>query len=310
VQKTLLLIGARGFAGSHLLEAAGAADVRVVPAGREGFAGVPPCDLRDPAAVAACLDAVAPDLIVNAAGAASVAASWERPGEAFAANATGVLNLLEAVATRRPEAHLLCISSAEVYGEPGAEALPLSEGLEPRPVTPYGAAKAAMETLCGQYARGRGLRVAVVRAFNLFGPGQSQRFAASGFAHRVAEAELGGAAEVELALGNPAAARDFTDVRDAARALLEVSRRELCGTYNLCSGRALTIAELVAELSRLARLPVSARHDRDLERPADPAALVGDPMRLREATGFEPAMPLSQTLSDLLEWWRHELASA
>jgi GDP-4-dehydro-6-deoxy-D-mannose reductase len=310
VQETLLVIGARGFAGAQLRQAASEAGMAVAAAGRQGGDATPGCDLLDPAAVEACLDEVKPTLIVNAAGAASVARSWERPGEAFAVNALGVLNLLEAVARRAPSAHVLCISSADVYGERGEEELPLEEGLAARPVTPYGTSKAAMEVICDQYARARGLRIAIARAFNLIGPGQSPGFAVPGLARQVAAAERAGAAKVELALGNPGAVRDFTDVRDAARALLELSRRQLCGTYNLCSGRGVTIAELVGELSRLSPVAVSARHDPALERPADPAALVGDPGRLHRETGFEPAIPLARTLSDLLERWRAEPAAA
>jgi GDP-4-dehydro-6-deoxy-D-mannose reductase len=308
VQKSLLLIGARGFAGVRLLEAARETGARVAAAGRESVDGTPPCDLLDSAAVEACITAVEPDLVINLAGAVSVARSWEQPGEAYAVNAVGVLNLLEAVARRAPSAHVLCVSSAEVYGESGTEAMPLAEGQTLRPITPYGAGKAAMELLCGQYSRGRGLRIGVARAFNLIGPGQSPRFAASSFARRIAEAERNGAGEVELALGNPGAVRDFTDVRDAARALLDLSRRELCGTYNVCSGRAVTIADLVAALAPSSALAVTARQDPDLKRPADPAALVGDPSRLREATGYAAEIPLSQTLADLLDWWRQELA--
>jgi GDP-4-dehydro-6-deoxy-D-mannose reductase len=306
----MLLIGASGFAGAHLLEAARAAGIVVVAAGREGGDGSPPCDLLDPAAVEACIGAVGPDLVVNAAGAASVAQSWERPGEVFAANAAGVLNLLEGVARRAPAAHVLCISSADVYGERGERELALSEDLEPRPLTPYGASKAAMEVICNQYARGRGLRIGIARAFNLIGPGQSPDFAISGFARQVAMAEREGAAEVALALGSPGAVRDFTDVRDAARGLLELSRRQLSGTYNLCSGRGVAMSELVAELGRASRLSVTAGHDPALARPADPAALVGDPTRLREASGFELEIPLARTLSDLLDGWGAQLAAA
>jgi GDP-4-dehydro-6-deoxy-D-mannose reductase len=306
----MLLIGAGGFAGAHLLEAARAAGIAVVAAGRQSVDGSPPCDLLDPAAVEACVGAVRPDLVVNAAGAASVARSWERPGDALSANAAGVLNLLEGVARQAPGAHVLCISSGDVYGERGESELPLGEALEPRPLTPYGASKAAMEIVCDQYARGRGLRIGVARAFNLIGPGQSPSFAVSGFARQIATAEREGAAEVALALGNPGAVRDFIDVRDAARGLLEISRRQLGGTYNLCSGRGVTIAELVAELGRASPVTVTAGHDPALARPADPTTLVGDPMRLREATGFEPEIPLSRTLSDLLDRCRAELAAA
>jgi GDP-4-dehydro-6-deoxy-D-mannose reductase len=302
--RTMLLIGAGGFLGTHLAAAAEVAGFDVVRAGRAAGTRVPACDLLDPLAVSGCLEAVRPDLVINAAGAASVGRSWERPIEAFAINATGVLNLLGAVTRRAPAAHVLCVSSADVYGAPGAEALPLKEGLAPSPVTPYGASKAAMEVLCGQYARGRGLRVGVARAFNLIGPGQAPGFAVPSFARALAEAERAGTPEIELALGNPEAVRDFVDVREAATALVEISQRELSGTYNLCSGRGTTIAELVEALAALSPVRIDARRDPSLARPADPPALVGDPRRLREATGFAAETPLARSLADLLESWR------
>jgi GDP-4-dehydro-6-deoxy-D-mannose reductase len=309
--RTLLLVGASGFLGGHVGRFAAESGLRVVPPARgTGEAGTPGFDLLDPDAVEACVGAAQPDLVVNAAGAASVGRSWERPAETFAVNAIGALNLLEAVARRAPKAHLLCISSADVYGTHKQEELPLSEELELRPVTPYGASKAAMEMVCGQYARSRGLRLAICRAFNLLGPGQSPRFAVSGFARRIAEAEARGSDGVELGLGNPSAERDFSDVRDGARALLELSRCELEGTYNLCSGSAMTMAGLAEQLGRLARVPVTVSTDPALGRPADPPALVGDPRRLREATGFEPEIPLERTLADLLEERRRRLAGA
>jgi GDP-4-dehydro-6-deoxy-D-mannose reductase len=305
----MLITGANGFLGGHLLAVGHEAGLRVVPGSRGGEEGAPPCDLLDPAGVEACIEAVRPDLIVNAAGAASVGRSWEDPAQTFATNATGVLNLLEAVASKAPEAHVLCISSADVYGLRSEEELPLGEELEPRPVTPYGASKAAMEIVCGQFARARGLHVAVARAFNLVGPGQSPQFAVSGFARRIAAAE-GAGESVELALGNADAVRDFVDVREGAAALLEVSRQRLSGTYNLCSGRGTTMAELVAALAAEARVPVTWRHDPGLARPADPPALLGDPTRLRLATGFAAETPLSDSLADLLGEWRARPASA
>lgn len=285
-------------------------DLDLVAATRQGSGEAPGCDLLDPDSIRACIREVRPDLVVNAAGSASVGRSWERPAESFAVNATGVLDLLEAVAAEAPEAHVLCLSSADVYGVRSPGELPLGEELETRPVTPYGEAKAAMEATCAEYARGRGLRVAVARLFNLIGPGQSERFAIPGFARRIAAAEQAGEAGVELALGNPAAVRDFVDVREGAAALLEISRGELEGTYNLCSGRGTSIAGLADELADLARVPVTVRADPDLTRPADPPALVGDPGRLRKATGFAAATSLRQSLADLLDEWRDRLASA
>ncbi len=307
--RTLLLIGARGFVGGHIHAAVEAAGLRVVAADREGGNG-PVCDLLDPDSVNACIAVTDPQLVVNMAGAASVAASWERPGEAFAVNATGVLHLLEAVVRHAPAAHLLCVSSAEVYGEPPADRIPFTEDLRPEPITPYGAAKAAMEVLCGQYARSRGLRIAVIRAFGMIGPGQSSAFPVAGFARQIAAAEASGAARVELAIGNPAAARDFTDVRDAARAFAEASRRELTGTFNLCSGRPLKLEALIEEMAKATPLAVETRLDPSLARPADPSTVFGSPDRLREAIGWAPEIPLSRTVADLLEWWRARLAAA
>ena len=304
------MIGAGGFVGAHLTEAARAAGLDLVASTRCPRGDVPGCDLLDPASVAACLAAVEPELIVNAAGAASVGQSWQQPVQTFAANATGVLNLLEAVVAEAPRAHVLCLSSADVYGVRDAEALPLSEDLPPQPVTPYGVSKAAMELLCGQYERAHGLRIAVARLFNLVGPGQSDQFAVPSFARQIAAAERAGEAEFELSLGNRAATRDFVDVRDGVRALLELSRQRLAGTFNLCSGSGRTIGELSEELARQAGIPVRFCEKDGLKRPVDPPALVGDPRRLREAIGFAPEIPLARSLADLLDEWRARPVSA
>jgi GDP-4-dehydro-6-deoxy-D-mannose reductase len=304
---TCLLIGARGFVGTHLRQAASEAGLHVVAASRQGDDEAPSCDLLDQAGMEECLRTVAPDLIVNAAGDPSVARSWEQPEEARAINADGVRNLLEAAAAAAPDAHLVCLSSAAVYGQPGEEEMPLREDSPLAPVSPYGEAKLAMEEFCRE-AADAGQRIAVVRAFNLIGPGQPPFNAASSLAKQIAAAELAGEATVELMLGNPAAARDLIDVRDAARALAGLSSGGATGTFNLCSGRAHTVAEQAAALAPMTPLAVEARVDPALSRPSDPSLLVGDPGRLRGATGFVPEIPLERSLADLLEWWRDQLA--
>ena len=183
------------------------------------------------------------------------------------------------------------VSSAGVYGEPSEEKLPFGEKLALEPVTPYGASKAAMEVLCGSYARGRGLRIATIRAFNQLGPGQSPVFAASGFARQIAAAEAAGAGRVELAVGNLAAARDFTDVRDTARAFVAASRQRLAGAYNLCSGAPLKLEALVEEMAKATPLPLEVVPDPSLTRPADPSTVYGNPARLREASAEHPDSP-------------------
>src|SRR6185312_8477573 len=173
-----------------------------------------------------------PDLIVNAAGDPSVARSWEHPDEAHATNADGVRNLLAAAAAVAPRAHVVCLSSAAVYGQRGQEEMPLREDSPLAPVSPYGEAKLAMEGICREAEISSGLRIAVVRAFNLVGPGQHPFNAASSLAHQIVVAESADRGAVELLLGNPGATRDLIDVRDAARALVELSSQRIAGTFN------------------------------------------------------------------------------
>jgi len=304
----MLLLGARGFVGSHLAEAARAAGHEVIGCDRNAEQEELRCDMLDPEEVARAVSEARPDLVVNMAGSASVAASWKKRGETFAVNAGGAQNLLEAVSEHAPEAHVLCVSSAEVYGEVTEEELPLSEDHAVRPVSPYGESKAAMEELCSHYAESRGLRTVVVRAFNQLGPRQGPDFVASDFAHQIVSAEGGRGRRVKMRVGNLAAARDFTDVRDSARAFLAVSQRELSGTFNMCSGRAVKVERLVELMSDATELEVEVERDPELARPVDTPVVYGSAARLHEATGWEPEIPLERTIADLLDWWREELA--
>lgn len=307
---TLLLLGARGFAGSHLRDAAEAAGIPVIGSGRRAGESDLACDLLDPASVRDAIRTASPAVVANMAGSASVAASWKAPADTFAANATGVLNLLEALSAEAPEAHLLCASSAEVYGEADAADLPFTEDQALAPITPYGASKAAMEVLCRSYQAARGLRITIVRAFNQLGPRQSSEFAASGFARQISAAEVAGRDEVSLSVGNLAAARDFTDIRDTARAYVAICASGLTGTFNLCSGEARQLRSLVEEMRRVTPLRVEVREAPELVRPTDAPIVVGSPARLHEATGWRPEIPLERTVEDLMDWWRGELSEA
>lgn len=299
----MLLIGARGFLGGHLRAAAEEAGIEVVAAGRGGAEGELSCDLRDFESVAACVRAAAPDLVVNTAGSASVADSWRDPIAGFSVNAAGVLNLLESVSREAPDAHVSCLSSAQVYGEAGERGTAFLEDDPPAPLTPYGAAKTAMEAIAGQYARG-GTRIAVARLFNQIGPGQSASQATAEFARDIARAEARGERRVELSLANPGSARDFTDARDTARALTALSAGRVAGTFNVCSGRLVGLGEAIELLERMTELEVAVSSPPGERSRSGPSASVGDPSRLREATGWEPRIPLERSLGDLLDWWR------
>ena len=302
-----LVLGATGFAGGHFADAARGAGIEVVTAARGGGADLV-CDLLEPASIREALSRAEPESVVNLAGAASVGRSWEEPDATFAVNATGVANLLAAVAELVPGAHVLCVSSGEVYGAVAESDLPVRESAPVRPVNPYGESKAAMEGICARFAN-EGLRIAVMRAFNHLGPGQSDSFAASSFARQIAEAEAESLDRVVLRTGDLSPERDFSDVRDVVDAYALALERRLTGTYNVCSGTAVPIAVLVDGLAARAHLDVEVEVDRARLRPDEALRVYGSFDRLQEAVGWRPEIALDRTLGDLLQWWKGQVDS-
>ncbi len=212
--KRAFVTGASGFVGRHLLDAL-EGDV-VAPSRAE-------LDLLDAEAVRAAIAAAAPATVFHLAALASVGRSWDDPGTVLRENVGTTLNLLEAVRREAPRAAVVVASSGEVYGPP--ERLPVDESAPLRPQNPYAVSKAASDLLAGQYADAHGLHVVRLRAFNQAGPGQSDEYVSGTIARQVAEGVEAGASEVVVRTGNPDSARDFLDVRDAARA------------YARCGGR-------------------------------------------------------------------------
>jgi GDP-4-dehydro-6-deoxy-D-mannose reductase len=306
--RTIVVIGGTGFAGRHFVAAADGADLGVTTASRRRGEADLVCDLLDPASIDAALTSSSPDAVVNLVGAASVALSLRDPATTFRVNVLGTLNLLEACTRLVPRAHLLCISSGEVYGSVPESELPATEQREPKPVNPYATSKASMELVCEQYRGTTELRIAVVRAFNHTGPGQSDVFAASNFARQIAEAERDGRASVKLRTGNLDVERDFSDVRDIVRAYMMVVEQGLTGTFNACSGKPTRLRQLVDHLAAATHLPVEISVESNRMRPGEPPIMYGSAERLRESTGWIPEIPLGKTAGDLLEWWRKRMS--
>jgi GDP-4-dehydro-6-deoxy-D-mannose reductase len=233
------------------------------------------------------------DAVVHLAAQSSVAASWEDAMGSWRVNVDGTVCLLEAVREARPEARILFASTCDVYGNASRIPTPEDEGLAP--LSPYAASKSAAELAC-QFS---GLDIVVARAAPHEGPGRDDRFAVGSWSRQIArlEAEGGGT----LRVGDLSAERDILDVRDVCRAyrlLLEPSVR--ARTYNVASGKAVRMADVVDLLVGLARAPVRVERDEARVRPVDISRLSGDPSKLREATGWEPQIPLEQTLADTL----------
>jgi GDP-4-dehydro-6-deoxy-D-mannose reductase len=261
-------------------------------------------DVVDPRSIAPILAEARPDVIYHLAAASSVARSWDSAARSLEINAIGTVNLFDAIHQLGLDPVVVVSSTAEIYGRVADTTAPITEDAPLAPVSPYGTTKAAQDLLAAQFHAGRGLATVRVRFFHLTGPGRPQHFVASSFARQVALAELG-LAPRRLSVGNLDSVRDFNDVRDAVRACRLVADRRHAGqVFNVCTGRATTISELVDTLLSLSECEISVEVDPDKIRPVDIPWMVGDPTRIETATGWRAAIPLRQTLSDLLDWWR------
>jgi GDP-4-dehydro-6-deoxy-D-mannose reductase len=287
--------GGGGFAGRHLLGLLGPG--AVAPSRDE-------LDLLDAEAVRRALATAGPEVVFHLAALPSVSLSWREPAKVISENVAMTVNLLEAVRLEVPAATVVLSGSGEVYGPP--ERLPVDEAAPLHPQNPYAVSKAAVDLLGAQYWDAHGVSVVRMRAFNHAGPGQSDEYVLGTLTRQVAEAEAAGADEALLRTGNADSARDFTDVRDVVRAYVEAAALTP-GAYNVCSGRAVTVRDLIELVRGAASIPVRHEIDPARVREHDVPEIRGSAGRLQTRTGWTPRIPLEQTVDDALEAWRAEL---
>jgi GDP-4-dehydro-6-deoxy-D-mannose reductase len=248
-----------------------------------------------------------PEVIFHLAAVSYVPRSFQDPYGTIANNVLGQVNLLEAVRSLEPPPLVVIVSSSDAYGLVYEHELPVTESQPFRPLSPYGVSKATQDLLGLQYHLTYGLPIVRVRPFTHIGPGQSERFALSGFARQIAEAELGMAPPV-LLVGELDVERDLLDVRDVVRAYELLAEPRFSGeVFNLASGVSWSLRALVERLLSLARIPLRLERDPARLRPIDVRVLRGDATALRTATGWQPTIPIEQTLEDMLEYWRRAL---
>jgi GDP-4-dehydro-6-deoxy-D-mannose reductase len=308
-----LITGATGFAGRHLLEHLLADDVPVHAWSNARGRAVDPAlasdrriqwravDLLDRASVRSALDGTRPSVIYHCAGFADDHQAWQDPARALRGNVLATHNLLESARALALDARVVVPGSALIY-RPSSEAI--AEDAPIGPTSPYGVSKLAQEMT----AAAAPLPVVLARPFNHAGPRQGPSYVTSAFAKQLAEIEAG-LSEPILRVGNLEARRDLTDVRDTVRAYRALAEHgQPHRPYNVCTGRAYRVRELLDILLSLARITVTVEVDSSRLRPSDNPVVRGNPARIIEETGWRPAIPIEQTLADLLAFWRTTVA--
>lgn len=312
----ILITGISGFVGPYLARYIAenapeaqvwglvwAADPLKAPSSVQQIEG----DLTDISSLDTVLSQIRPNIIFHLAAASSVASSWDHPGRYLEVNAVGTVNLLEVVRTLGIDTRVVVSSSAEVYGAVPKDQQPITEASPLEPLSPYAASKAAQDLLTAQYYNGYGMPTMRLRLFHHTGPRRPTQFVASSFAHQIARIERG-LDPPRLAVGNLEAVRDFTDVRDIARAYwLAAIRGEPGAAYNVCSSRSTSIRGVLDLLLAHSEVEVEVEVDPERLRAADIACLVGDHSKFSDATDWQPDIPLTETLGDLLNWWRQNI---
>lgn len=296
----VLVTGGNGFVGGFAIAALRERGDEVIAAGHGDVAMIP-LDLSDSLNVRAVVELARADAIIHLAAQAFVPESLVNPLKTFDVNAMGTVRLLEAVREVRDAGgtnpRIVIASTAEVYGMQPREAFPIKETATIWPSNPYAASKIAAEAFALAAKHSYGLDIVVARAFNHIGPGQDERFVVASFAGQLARIARG--APPEMLVGDLSAERDFLDVRDVVRAYLALIDRGACGEiYNVSSGSAVTIRDVLRTLVIASRVAVEIREDPERLRPSDIPLLVGDATKLRSSTGWTPQISLTESLRD------------
>ena len=313
----ILITGVTGFVGSHLAEYCLSLDQQVEVIGTcrwrsrreniehlEDAINLYECDLRDASSVKTLLADIQPERIFHLAAQSYVPSSWNSPGETITTNVIGQLNIFEAMRETNSTASIQIAGSSEEYGLVHPEEAPITEENPLRPLSPYAVSKVAQDMLAYQYFQSYGLKVVRTRAFNHTGPRRGDVFVTSNFAKQIAEIEAGQRPPI-IHVGDLNPKRDFTDVRDIVRAYwLSLEHCNLGEVYNVASGKAYRIKEVLEILLDNSGQDIEVVEDPERLRPSDVPLLLGDNSRFCKATGWAPEIPFEETAKDLLDYWR------
>lgn len=308
-----LVIGAAGFVGNYLINEMHASGMEAyatkLPHEKldNPYAKVYDLDIMDKDAIVALLFEIRPDFIFHLAAQSSVGLAWKNPGLTVDVNIKGSINVMDAIRELFYKPRVLLIGSGEEYGHIAPGESPITETNALRPGNIYAATKACQNMIGNIYSKAYDMELMMVRAFNHIGPGQAPMFVVSDFCKQVAEIEKG-LREPVMKVGNLAAKRDFTDVRDVVKAYVKLIQAGQAGeTYNVGSGNAKEIREILNLIVSMSDVEIKVEIDPNKIRPVDVPIIEADITKLNQLTGWVPQIPLEQTIKETLDYWRANL---
>lgn len=306
--RSALVTGATGFVGRHLVAwlLARGYQVAAISIPNDPLAAVLPdqvkffpCDVRETAAVSRILAQVMPEVVFHLAG----VVRGNDLSKLLSVNVLGTDSLLRATSRLTPAPRVVIPGSAAEYGLLDGRT-PVDERAPLRPISAYGVSKAAQTLLGLSYAHRQKVPVVIGRVFNITGPGEPPTMLCGGMASQIAASEAGDHPLV-LKVGNLSPTRDYVDVRDMVKALWLLALKGKPGeVYNICSGKAHRVEDVIRRLVALSSLSITLAPDPDRQRPSDIPHCVGDSSRLQRTTGWVPEISLDKSLGDTLAWWR------
>lgn len=312
--KRALVIGAAGFVGGYLIkELKKSHDMEVfatkLPNSQweSTLARVYDLDIMEKDDIVDLLFEIRPDYIFHLAAQSSVGVAWKRPGMTVDVNIKGSINVMDAIRELYYKPRILLIGSGEEYGHIEEGETPIRENNPLRPGNIYAATKVCQNMIGHIYSQAYDMELVLVRAFNHIGPGQAPLFVVSDFCKQVAEIEKN-LREPVMKVGNLAARRDFTDVRDVVKAYVKLAQMGVPGeTYNVGRGKAIAIKELLQMIIERSIADIEVEIDPAKIRPVDVPVIEADTSKIYKLTGWKPEITLEQTISETLDYWRKQI---
>ena len=309
-----LITGANGFCGRHLADVLNDDNNRVYGISRsipDNLVAQHPnvtyeqCNLIDHTSVFNLLKKIKPDCIFHLAAESSVASSWKSPINIMNNNVLSQINIFEAVRELELSTRIIVAGSSEEYGLINESDLPVNEKCCFNPLSTYAVSKVSQDMLAYQYYKSYDMDIVRVRSFNLTGPGRPPTYALSSFAYQIAEIEKKKSKNI-ISVGNLDVKRDYTDVRDAVKGYYKIALEAKQGTvYNLCSGKAYNLRDLLNILISFSTTEVNVETDKSKYRPSDLPIMLGNNTKIKTEIGWIPEIDIHTSLNDLLDYWRN-----